>query len=65
MPETNPGTISYVSYVYCLPKEINYLCEDIFFYFFTLYLISGVAKKSRGEQAVIHEKSLRSPALEQ
>jgi len=28
-------------------KEINYLWENIYFYIFILYLISGVAKKSR------------------
>jgi len=28
-------------------KEINYLWKNIYFYIFILYLISGVAKKSR------------------
>jgi len=28
-------------------KEINYLWENIYFYIFILYLISGVEKKTR------------------
>ena len=50
--------------MYIVYKKIKYLRENIYFYvYFTLNLISGVAKKSQWQKGVMNEKSLRIAAL--